>query len=145
MRPAVIATRDEARLGSGDRGEGHSGVGVARNVGGIGPRADDYKIVVGDEVSVIGMARIDQSALRVGRVHEQGVGVAFFGQAQRGAGADRDRLHVDVHAGLEDWDERLKEAAVLDAGGRSEDQVATRGGRGRAAGQHEEGERNEAR
>ena len=100
MGAAVVAARGERRAARpacfADSGQRRRRVVQAGHAGRVVGRADEYKIVVGDQHAVADVAVFEQGALGVGRVGEQHVGVALLAHAQRGAGAHGDDLHRDI-------------------------------------------------
>ena len=140
----VVASGDEAAVG-GDGGKGGGEVGGGRGGGGIIAGADNDEVVGHDEAPADQVAAGDVGGLRLGGVHEDGIGVALAGHAQGRARAHRDHLDGDARLRLEAGDKLVEEAAVVGGGGRGEDDraavvVGAAAGDGQDQGAYGEGE-----
>ena len=126
---AVVAARGERGTRGSDLGQCRRGVRHSFDAGGIGRRADDHEIVIRDQLARCDMPGRQQFAFRVGRVHQQRVGVALLAHPQRRARADRDHLHVEASLLLEDRHQLVQQATVVQARGRGQDQFFAQVGR----------------
>ena len=93
---AVVAARDERRLGVGDLLEGGDHVLGAGDAGRVLAEPDHDEVVVHDVEALDAAALGDELFLRRLVVHEQHVAVAVLRILDGLAGADRDHAHLDA-------------------------------------------------
>jgi hypothetical protein len=115
---ALVAARDEGRLGRFDRFAQAFEDVLAGRLGRVGLGADDDEVVVHDFLALDAEALGDELLLGGLVMHEDDVGIAAARHVERLAGAQGDHAHLDAAGLLEGRQQVAEEAGLLGRGGR---------------------------
>jgi len=134
VRAALVASRDEGRIGGGHFFHGGHDV-TAFGAGRVGLGADQHEVVVHDLLASRGKTVGHKLLFGHLVVHEEHVGIAPARHVDGLARAQRDHLHVDAAGSSELGQQKREQARLLGGrGGRHHDALGHRAGTGEQGG-----------